>query len=158
MMDLQQQLKLQAYLDGELSPGEAGGMESKLASDAGARALLAELRTTNDAIKGFEQGIKVPETREFYWSKIERGIELAERHQPEPARVPFLASWRRLVMSAGAAAAFVIALFLAFGPPARSMAPELEASLADPAAFTYRDFANGTTLVWLSYPAENEFE
>ena len=31
-----------------------------------------------------------------------------------------------------------------------------ETALADPGAFTYRDYASGTTLVWLSYPAENE--
>ena len=32
----------------------------------------------------------------------------------------------------------------------------METALADAGAFTYRDYAAGTTLVWLSYPAENE--
>ena len=34
--------------------------------------------------------------------------------------------------------------------------PDAEADMADPGAFTYRDYAARTTLVWLSYPAENE--
>ncbi len=158
MMDLQQQLDLQAYLDGELSQAEARKIEARLAGDSEARALLDEFRATNEALSGFEDDVKLPESREFYWSKIQRDIERAERPAREPVRAPFLASWRKLLFSTAAAATVVIALFLAFGPPARTLGPELEASMADPAAFTYRDFANGTTLVWLSYPAENEFE
>jgi anti-sigma factor RsiW len=158
MMDLQQQLQLQAFVDGELSPTELQQVEARLSGDAQARALVAELRATNEALKGFEEAIKLPESREFYWSKIERSITAAERRAAEPARPSLLAVWRRMLVPLGATAAMVIALFFAFGPPHRSMNPELEASLADPAAFTYRDFANGTTLVWFSYPAENEFE
>ena len=33
---------------------------------------------------------------------------------------------------------------------------EIETALADSGAFTYRDYSAGTTLVWLSYPADNE--
>jgi hypothetical protein len=33
---------------------------------------------------------------------------------------------------------------------------ESEMTLADSDAFTYRDYAGGMTLVWLSYPAESE--
>jgi hypothetical protein len=32
----------------------------------------------------------------------------------------------------------------------------LETTRSDPGAFTYRDYAGGATLVWLSYPAEEE--
>jgi len=33
---------------------------------------------------------------------------------------------------------------------------EIETALADAGAFTYRDYSAGTTLVWLSYPADTE--
>jgi hypothetical protein len=34
--------------------------------------------------------------------------------------------------------------------------PEFETAIADPGALVYRDYARKTTLVWFSYPAENE--
>ena len=78
-------MRLQAYLDGELPDSEAREAASLLAQDAEARALLAELKNTSAAMAGFELDIKLPESREFYWSKIEREIE---RQSPmiEPER------------------------------------------------------------------------
>ena len=35
--------------------------------------------------------------------------------------------------------------------------PQMETAAADTGALTYHDYDGGTTLVWLSYPAENEF-
>ena len=57
------QLKLQAYLDGELPEGEAREVAGLLAQDAEARALLAELKNTRAALAGFEADIKLPESR-----------------------------------------------------------------------------------------------
>jgi len=34
---------------------------------------------------------------------------------------------------------------------------ENKSALDDPGAFTYHDYLAGTTLVWLTYPAQNEF-
>ncbi|MEI6783081.1 MAG: hypothetical protein WCQ21_19415, partial [Verrucomicrobiota bacterium] len=42
------------------------------------------------------------------------------------------------------------------GPAGRTAVAEIETALADSGAFTYRDYSAGTTLVWLSYPADNE--
>ena len=52
----------------------------------------------------------------------------------------------------------VIAGVLLTRPPAvgRTSGAEIETALADSGAFTYRDYSAGTTLVWLSYPADNE--
>lgn len=153
-------LKLQAYADGELSGWEAREVADLLAKDADARALLAELKNTSSALAGFEAEIKLPESREFYWSKIEREIRRLETSPPpRPETSPFVA-WRRFLVPAGALAALVIAGFLAFPQfhrPRVTATAEAEFALADSQAFTYHDYANGTTLVWLSYPAENEF-
>ena len=153
-------LKLQAYADGELSEREAREVADLLAKDTDARALVEELKNTCSALAGFEAEIKLPESREFYWSKIEREIrrlETSRTSRPEPS---VFAAWRRFLVPAGALAVLVLAGFLIFpllhGPHMAESA-ESEFTLPDSEAFTYHDYANGTTLVWLSYPAENEF-
>ncbi len=151
-MDYDAQLKLQAFLDGELPPAEASQVESWLARDREATALLAELRNTREAMGGFEVGVQLPESREFFWSKIQREIQPSVPPAPEPAAAPFFALLRRWLLPTAAAAALAITVLLAI-PSARSSA---EMSVADSGAFTYHDFSAGATLVWLSYPAENE--
>jgi anti-sigma factor RsiW len=151
-MNEEQQLKLQAFLDGELSEDEARTTAAWVARDAEATALLGELRNTRKALADFEPGVKLPESREFYWSKIEREIQRLEP-APQPVRRPSLASWLgRLLVPAGAIAALIIVGLVAIRPPGAN--PSTDASLADAGAFTYRDQAAGLTVVWLSYPAE----
>ena len=78
-MNEETQLRLQAYLDGELPAGEAREMAGWLERDAEARSLLAELENTRGALAGFDSEINLPDIREFYWSKIEREIRRSER-------------------------------------------------------------------------------
>ena len=154
----EKELKLQAYLDKELAADEKQQLESSYLQDPKANALLAELRMVQSVLKGYEDQTKLPESREFYWSKVERGIRAAERAELSGSQNTALRTWwRKWLMPAGAFAALAIAGWLAgtqtgfFG----STAGLGESSLDDTAAFTYRDFSTGTTLVWLSYPAEN---
>jgi anti-sigma factor RsiW len=159
-MNEELELKLQAYTDGELPEREAREVADLLAKDADARALVTELKHTRSALAGFEAEIKLPESREFYWSKIEREIRRLEKPSPPRPEISLFAAWRRFLVPAGALAALVILGFLVFPQlrgPRVTAAAESEFTLADSDAFTYQDYANGTTLVWLSYPAENEF-
>jgi anti-sigma-K factor RskA len=150
-------LKLQAYADGELSGSDARAIEDTLTNDADARGLLAELKNTRAALAGFEAELKLPESREFYWSKIEREIQHLENMSAETSEPsPFLA-WRWVLIPAGAFVVLVIAGVLAFTQLRAPRAAESEFALANSDAFTYRDYKDGTTLVWLSYPAEKEF-
>ena len=152
-------MKLQAYLDGELPDGEARPVAGLLAQDAEARALLAELKNTRAALAGFEADIKLPESREFYWSKIEREIE-RQSAMIEPERKfasPFAFFLRRLA-TVGAASVLAIVGMVAirqvdFGGPGGL---EVKAEFVDGGALTYRDQAQGLTLVWLPYPADSE--
>jgi anti-sigma factor RsiW len=110
-MNSEVELELQAYLDGELAGADVRRVETLLANDAGAKALFQELKTTKSLLAGNESEIKVPESREFYWSKIERAIERAEKLEPAAATNAgaWLGRWRRyLAPLAGVAA--VIAL------------------------------------------------
>ena len=111
MMNHEEQLRLQAYLDGELSEKENPEVVAWLAGDQQAVALLAELRQTNDAMSGFEEDIKLPESRDFYWSKIQRQIQAQEQVPARAGTVsPFVVRLRRLLMPvAGVALAAVAA-------------------------------------------------
>jgi len=155
-MDERLQLKLQAYLDNELAEGERREVEAWLEHDAGAVALLAELRQTSALMSGFESEIALPESREFHWSKIEREIQRQNRTVPAPAGRSLFAVWRRFLVPAGAMAAVVAAGLLTVLQLSGTQPAESEMSLVDTEAFTYRDFSGGMTLVWLSYPAESD--
>jgi anti-sigma factor RsiW len=160
-MNYNAQLKLQAWLDGELSEAEARQVAEQVARDRDGAALAEELRNTRRAIVGFESEIRLPESREFYWSKIAREIQRLEAAPPKPASPDSaFALFRRWLVPASAVALVVFAGLLLIRPPAPSSGPanaEPETALvADADAFTYRDYAAGTTLVWLSYPADNE--
>ena len=69
------ELKLQAWLDGELPEREARRMGQWIARDPAAGALAAELRQVKQALPGNETAKAVPDTRQFYWSQIERRIQ-----------------------------------------------------------------------------------
>jgi anti-sigma factor RsiW len=158
-MDYNAQLKLQAFLDGELPEGEVSEATNWLARDREAAVLLEELRNTRAALAGFEAEVRLPESREFFWSKVEREIQRLETPAPKPAPIPLWALFRRLLVPATAVAVVFIAgvvLTRPSGPAVRTTGAEIETALADAGAFTYRDYSAGTTLVWVSYPADNE--
>ena len=93
-------LKYQAFVDGELSESEARRLAQVIENDADARALVAELRNSKAMLAGNEPEVTLPESREFYWGKIQRQIECMD---PEPAEATMgrwramLAGWRRFV-------------------------------------------------------------
>ncbi|HUB88068.1 MAG TPA: hypothetical protein VMB22_09275 [Verrucomicrobiae bacterium] len=158
-MNEEQQFKLQAFLDGELPEREAREVQAWTQCDAEAAALLAELRNTRQAVSKSETFVRVPESREFYWSKIERAIQM-EPAQTRVASVSILFQLRRLVLPVGALSALVIVGLFAYSrmetaaAPDDSDAPVVEA-MADSDATTYRDKADNTTLVWFSVPADS---
>ncbi len=155
MIDYTEQLKLQAYLDGELPEAEARRISDLLARDPEAAALLAELRQTSEAVAAFEQEVRLPESREFYWSKIQREIQRQAQPEPDPEIVPaWLAALRRVLMPV-TAIAMVALITVMVGKQSSSQGSET--ALRDAGALTYHDFEKGATLVWLSYPADNDF-
>jgi anti-sigma factor RsiW len=152
----EEQLKLQAWLDGELPEPEARDVAAQVAQDKEATELMAELRQTRQALKNGEPVVSLPESREFYWSKIQRQIQseqLATARKPE---TPGLALWlRRLLIPLTGAAVFAITALVV----TQNAGPEtavIETSLADSGAMVYHDYSAGATFVWFSYPADNE--
>jgi len=153
-MDNERQLKLQSFLDGELSHDETREVANWLAQDREATALLAELRNTRQAMVGFEIGVELPESREFFWSKIQRQIESLEPEEAVSASPSWFSFLRRVLVPTAAIAALILAGFLLIQGPAPYSGAET--ALADSGAFVYHDYDEGATLVWFSYPAEDE--
>jgi len=133
-MDYNAQLKLQAFLDGELPKAEASEMASLVTRDREAAALLEELRNTDKVLAGFEGGIELPESRDFFWSKVQREIQRLEAPAPKFAPASLLARWRRLLVPASALALVlvtVVVLIQPVGQFGRTSAADIETALAD---------------------------
>jgi len=110
-MKTEDQLRLQAYLDNEVSSSEARQIASWIARDPEAKALYDELQGTKALLNAEnELPVTVPDSRDFYWSKIQREIERAER---EPARATATVRpwWIRIMAPVAATAALALVLF-----------------------------------------------
>jgi anti-sigma factor RsiW len=156
MTDDEKELKLQAFFDGELPEAEAREVAAWIARDRDAADLQKELRNTRQALAGFEQGINVPESREFYWSKIAREIERTERLEPVKTRVSALVWLRRLLLPVVGLAMVVAAVVFLWQPSPVEAEPEFESTTDDCGAMTYRDEDAGMTVVWFSYDSEHQ--
>ncbi|SRR6266478_5044717 len=155
-MDFETELKLQAYLDGELPEAEARDVARLLAHDQEAVLLLGELRNTRQALKGSEAIVQLPESREFYWSKISREIQRLERPQPVEQKRPFIFRLQRfLVPVTGALAVAVFLGITLFGNSGTALG-ETELSTEDMGAITFRSESEGMTTVWLYDRGDSE--
>ena len=86
-MENEDRLKLQAWLDGELPTHEAARVADWVEANPSARELAEELRAVKVALQVGEMPVTVEDSREFYWSQVERQIEaeepITENTQPE---------------------------------------------------------------------------
>src|SRR5688500_4368881 len=163
-MNSEMELKVQAYLDNELTPGEARRIASLLTNDPVARDLYNELKQTKEIVSKNEPVQCLSDSRDFYWSKIQREINRTERVE-RPAPSPW---WMRLMAPvAGAVALF--AILLSVSGPGTGTSPTITASKVQNApvapmhqgeivssemsAITFRSEAEGVTVVWVSSDA-----
>ncbi len=150
-MSENEQLKLQAYLDGELAEKERTEVAQWLDTSEEARALLAELQHARSALRGNELDRKLDCTREFYWNGIAREIQ-----RDEPAAVrrqgTGLFSWLRHHLAQIAGAATGVALVaLTLTVVSKQPEPDSTWEVLDPdtGMVNYSDFKNGITVVML---------
>jgi anti-sigma factor RsiW len=147
------QLKLQAYLDGELPPQETERVLHSLTTDPEALALQEELKLTKSLLQGNELGVKLSESREFYWSKIRRVIE--RDNQGQASGAPQRPLWLRWFVPVGGLALF--AILVAFSVKTSSLSPrrlsfaqEIETHLADISSISFRSESEGISVVWVN--------
>jgi anti-sigma factor RsiW len=156
-MDFETELKLQAYLDGELPEAEARQIAKLLAQDQEAVLLLSELRNTRQAIKGSEAIVQLPESREFYWSRIEREIEGLEQPQRVEQKRPFIFRLQRLLVPVSGAVAVAVFLGITLLNSGTGTAlGETELATEDMGAITFRSESEGMTTVWLYNRGDSE--
>ncbi len=74
-MNAEQELRLQAWLDGELTQEQREEVSRFVASDKKAQELVDELRMTKGMLSGSEAVLTLPESREFFWAKVRLEIE-----------------------------------------------------------------------------------
>ena len=152
------ELKVQAYLDNELSPADARKVGTWLSSDPAARELYNELKDTREVLVQNEPALKLPESREFFWSKIERGIATTQRVPSEPVARPW---WTRLLAPAAGAVALFALVFTLVDRGGGGQPVELSQSIEraplhqfegapDVSTIAFRSEAEGVTVVWLS--------
>ena len=151
-MNESEQLKLQAYLDGELTGRERDEVAKLLDAREDARELLAELQHTRAAVRGNEPERKVDCTREFYWSRIEREMD-ATSQDAEPAVGVGLFQWLRghvrSVAGAGVALAVLALTFTVFMQRASVTESDWEVLHPETVMVSLRDYQAGITVVML---------
>jgi anti-sigma factor RsiW len=150
-MNTNQQLEIQAYVDGQLAVADARRVERQMAEDPAGAALAAELRLVRDTVRDGEPVMAVPETREFYFSQIQRRIaaeEKAASRTSAPAAGSPLQWLRRLFLPvAGVAAVAVVSMFsLRTGP---YIPGEMVIASEEMGAITFRSEQNQLTVVYL---------
>jgi anti-sigma factor RsiW len=161
------ELSLQAWLDGEMPEEEARRVGEWIARDEEAGALLAELRSLKEVLPGNETLKAVPDTRDFYWSQIQRRIQRRiqrETQAARPVRTPWFARWHGYLLPLTGVAAVACALVVTLRHPRPPTFDEISATSDDMEAVTYHDQSGQMTVVWLQdnnpqtapeHPAQN---
>jgi len=154
-MNQEMMLKLQASLDGELSEAEAHRTSEWAATAPEAQQILAELRMTKTVLADHEPEAKVPASREFYWSRIEREILRGEELPAERATHTWL-EWRKLLAPlAGLAAVAILVLGAAQlyrprpEPVDMRYVAEIDSPTEDSSSFAFRSQSENMYVVWM---------
>jgi anti-sigma factor RsiW len=153
-MKHEDELKIQGYLDNQLPPAERREIADLISRDSAAHSLYEALAATKTLLVQNEPDYKLAETREFYWSKIEREIQKTAPPRPEPVLrlgLNWQNWWVRLV-GAGAAAVLlgtVILSSLRLDTLEPSYDPQEIESPADMSAITFHSESANMTVVWV---------
>jgi anti-sigma factor RsiW len=144
-------LRIQSYLDGELSRNEAQEVAAWIEKDPAVAAIHRELEATKRLLCGNEIQAQLPESREFYWSKNEREIK-KEAPAASQSNSHFGSGLLRIFAPIAAAACLVALAVLSLHPPAphrTHYVQEIETPLEEASAISFHSQAAGMTVVWI---------
>ena len=149
-MNTEFKLKLQAFLDGELPERAAKDVEVQMRSLPEAQSLLDELKFTRQALRENEPEYHLADSRDFYWSQIERAI-LAQQEAATHRRRLFSLAWLRRYwpqLSGASVAAILLAIAaLQVNWSSPPVWEDVESPLADTSTFWFRSEPDRLTLV-----------
>ena len=150
-MNQESEIFLQSYLDAELSERDARRARSLIAEDSNARALVAELRATKEVVRANQPEPKLPESREFYWSKIQREIQRLDVTEVKP-HSGFLWRLRRLLAPLAGVALVVLLALSTLKTGVEDSAghlAEVENLSEHTGAYSFRSHAEKMFVVWV---------
>jgi anti-sigma factor RsiW len=146
---MEPEIKIQAYVDGELSVRERSKVEALLEKDPEARALCDALMAMQEVVTGNEPVMNLPESREFFWSKIERELTAGERitEAPKQTAAPW---WMKFLVPFGAAFCLLAVLSVSTQKGNTTVSPELAVTEVETSGgFTVYAPEENMTIVWV---------
>jgi anti-sigma-K factor RskA len=145
-------LEIQAYVDGELDAPRRAAVERLCADDLTARRLLDGLAGVRGMLRANEPEHWVPDSREFYWSQIQRRIAATEReaHRPASRHSPLLGVLRWLVPAAGIATVAMIFAFQHNATPSGGTFAANNSAMEPNSSTVFRSDADGVTVHWIN--------
>mgnify|MGYP007063409547 CR=1 FL=1 len=157
MIENEIQLKVQALVDGELTGRKAEELLRLLESNAELKSLHTRLTAVRGLMSGAELPRELPESGDFYWSRIAHEIERKDRETNRLARPASNINWwlRWLIPLAGVAC---LGLVLSLQPTTipdlgimLSGDHELELSDDQIDVITFNSGDDTISVVWLDY-------
>jgi anti-sigma factor RsiW len=142
------ELKVQAWVDGELPDHEARRIGEWIARDSEAAALAAELGCVRQAMFRQEAAGTLGESREFYWSKIQRQIQ-REAGVRRTEGWPWYARWRKYMGPLAGVVALACVLVMAVTRSGSLTFDEISSTGEGMEAVTFHDQSAQMTVVWL---------
>jgi anti-sigma factor RsiW len=156
-------LKIQAYVDGQLDAAEAADVKAWIDSDSEASELAQSLQSVSNTLMNNELGHKLPESVEFYWSKIER--EIGAEEATLASSTVSIWTWGRLVrwiapaLAVASVAVVLVHLKLSdseqdTGSAALAFEHEIEFGTTETSYISFRSEKEGMSVVWLESRGE----
>ena len=148
--------RVQAWVDGELPESAAADASRLIQTDPAAARLAQELGMVRSWLAAGEAPRSLPESREFYWSKLQRALEGTGTGATatDGGPVPSL-RWLRWLLPAGLAAALAVVLYTAKPPPPQNAgltSTEIDSPQEDWGTITFRSDREQMTVVWIGNP------
>ncbi len=143
-------LKIQSWVDGCLPAGESAEMERFVAANPDAQAVVGELRMTKLAFAGNEPTLTMPESREFFWSKVQREIARQEAAGVATESAGFFAAgWCRklLVPVTSFAGLALVAALVVVATRTPDGSDQIESQLEGVSTVTYG--VPGMKVIWI---------
>jgi hypothetical protein len=149
------ELKLQAYIDGELPADQIRTVEMLLADDPASRRLVHDLQGIRGLLKTHQSEAQLPVPGAFYWSQIQRQITAQPVPRPNSNYLITNRLWLKWLFPVGLTALLAIGLLrLSPSQPQRIIPDEMESQLKDATFFSFRSQEDGFSVVWVDTQAE----
>lgn len=147
-------LKLQAYLDDELSPRQRRSVERLLDRSEEAREFLVEMGSLQDTLRSNEPAPALPEDLDFYLAGIRRRLEAEIPASRVSTATVGPASWLIRYFAPIGAAAAVIAMILIAGYERTDATRSAQTTVEAPNVITFQSEDEDFTILWI----DSEFE